>query len=104
MEHPSDETLKRFVAGTAARDESRIVVAHLLKGCASCARKVRDLMQPDEVRRDLYDSVLNRFDRGLVEGLESSISPVQTLRTVLNRLLEGDHQPPPSRKPPYRES
>jgi len=58
VEHPSDETLRRFVAGTAARDESRIVVAHLLKGCASCARKIRDLMQPAEVGRDLYDSAL----------------------------------------------
>ena len=98
MEHPSDEALKRFVAGTAARDERRVIVAHLLKGCATCARKVRDLMKPDEVRRDLYDSVLNRFDRGLVESLESSISPVQTVRAVLGHPLM-DGREGPRRKP-----
>jgi hypothetical protein len=87
VEHPSEETLKRFVAGTAARDEGRVVVAHPLKGCASCARKIRDLMQPEAVGREAYDSALNRFDQRLVNGLESSISPVQTLRTMLSRFL-----------------
>jgi hypothetical protein len=105
MDHPSEETLQRFVAGTAAREEGRAVVAHLLKGCASCARKIRDLMQPDAVHREVYDSPLNRFDHGLVEGLESSLSPAQplrTLRTLLNRLRDEDREPPPSPKPPYR--
>lgn len=75
MEHPSEETLKRFVSGTAPRDESRTVVAHLLKGCALCARKIRALMQPATVRRDGYEPALERFDRRLIEGLESSVGP-----------------------------
>ena len=95
MEHPSEETLKRFVAGTAVREESLVIVAHLLKGCPACAGKIRRLMLPDRVCRESYDSALNRFDHGLVEALESSISPVQTLRTVLTQLLEADGEPPP---------
>jgi hypothetical protein len=33
MDHPSEETLKRFAAGTATREENRAVVSHLVKGC-----------------------------------------------------------------------
>ena len=49
-------------------------------------------MLPEPVSSQSYDSALNRFDRGLVDALESSISPVQTLRTVLGRLLESDRE------------
>src|SRR3954463_16192461 len=79
MDHPSEETLKRFVAGTASRDESRSVVAHLLKGCAVCAKKIRALMEPAVVRREIYDSPLERFNQRQVETLESSVNPMQAL-------------------------
>jgi hypothetical protein len=102
VEHPSEETLKRFVKGTAVREERLAIVAHLLRGCPACARKIRQLMLPDPVCRQSYDSALNRFDSGLVEALESSISPVQTLRTVLTQLLEGDGEPPPGGGKPRR--
>lgn len=102
MEHPSEETLKRFVSGTGSRAESRSVVAHLLKGCAPCARKIRILMEPARVRWDGYDSAIEQFDHELIETLESSISPVQTLRTALSRLLNEDREPPGG-KPPRRE-
>jgi hypothetical protein len=94
VEHPWEETLKRFVTGTAVREESLAIVAHLLKGCPACAQKIRRLMVPESVCRQSYDSALNRFDRGLVEALESSISPVQTLRTVLSQLLEPEGERP----------
>jgi hypothetical protein len=98
MEHPWEETLKRFVAGTALREERLGVVAHLLRGCPACAGKIRQLMMPEPVSREAYNSALNRFDHGLVEALESSISPVQALRTVLTQLLEGE-LPPGGGKP-----
>jgi hypothetical protein len=82
MDHPSEETLKRFAAGTAAREESRAVVAHFLKGCSACARKLRQLMEPDAVSRTSYEAALDRFDQGLIERLESSVDPLQTLRTT----------------------
>jgi hypothetical protein len=102
MDHPSEETLKRFAAGTASRDESRAVVAHLLKGCASCARKIRALMEPASVRREIYDSPLERFDQKQVETLESSIDLRRTWRTALSRLLDEKREPP-DRKGPRRE-
>ena len=83
MDHPSEETLKRFVAGTAPREESRAVVAHLLKGCSACAGKIRGLMEPETVSRTSYETALDRFDQGLIESLESSISPLQTLRAMM---------------------
>jgi hypothetical protein len=95
VEHPWEETLKRFVTGTTKREESLAVVAHLLKGCPACARKIRQLMTPEPVCREAYSSALNRFGDGLVEALESSISPVQTLRTVLTQLLDVESGPPP---------
>jgi len=89
MDHPSEETLKRFAAGTASREESRNVVAHLLKGCAPCGRTLRELMKPDSVPPASYETALERFDQGLIEDLESSISPLQTLRTVLKGAFPG---------------
>lgn len=83
MDHPSEETLKRFAAGTASREESRNVVAHLLKGCAPCAARLKALTEPKSVAGESYDAALDRFDQGMIEALETSISPVQTLRTIL---------------------
>ena len=85
MDHPSEETLKRFAAGTASREESRNVVAHLLKGCAHCATRLKTLMEP-RCAGASYDAALDRFDQGMIEALETSISPIQTLRTVLQGL------------------
>jgi hypothetical protein len=104
VEHPGEETLRRFVAGTASREESFAIVAHLLRGCPACARKIRELMLPEPVHGECYNSALNRFDHGLVEALESSISPIQTLRTVLTQLLDADGEPPAGGKPRPRRS
>jgi hypothetical protein len=65
LEHPSEETLKRFAAGTASRDESRAVVAHLVKGCRSCAAALRSLMKPSEAPEKTYGDVLDRFGEKL---------------------------------------
>jgi hypothetical protein len=67
LEHPSEETLKRFVAGTASRDESRAVVAHLVKGCRSCAAFLRSQMQPVETPQKTYGDILARFGERLPE-------------------------------------
>jgi hypothetical protein len=93
MDHPSEEVLQRFASGTASREESRTVVKHLVKGCPACARKLRDLMEPKAVPRSAYEGPLDHFDQGLIEGLESSISPMQTLRTVLRGALPDPPEP-----------
>jgi hypothetical protein len=66
MEHLiSRATLERFAAGTAGRDEKRAIVAHLVKGCATCAAVLRELDRRDcrEQPVDDYDQVLDRFER-----------------------------------------
>ena len=87
MEHPPEETLRRFVSGTARRQESKAVVAHLLKGCADCSRKLKSLIESEPVAGGAYDEALGRFDRGLLELLESSIDPAHTLRNFLGKVL-----------------
>jgi hypothetical protein len=99
MDHPSEETLKRFAAGTAVREESRHVVAHLLKGCSACARRLRELMEPDSVPRAAYEAALERFDQGLIETLESSIDPLDTLRVAMGGLpLDPPEEEPRKKK------
>jgi hypothetical protein len=73
MDHPSEETLKRFAAGTATREENRAVVSHLVKGCQECAWKLRTLMEPESVSAGDYEAALDSFDQELIETLESSI-------------------------------
>jgi anti-sigma factor ChrR (cupin superfamily) len=97
LDHPSEETLKRFAAGTASREESRNVVAHLLKGCAHCANRLKTLTEPRSVSGASYDDALDRFDQGMIEALETSISPVQTLRTILRGALPHERLDPKRR-------
>jgi hypothetical protein len=70
VQHPSDEILKLFAKGTTSREEGRAVVAHLLKGCPSCAEKIKTFLQPDPVAGDTHEAVLKRFEDGLAARLE----------------------------------
>ena len=92
MDHPSEEILKRFTAGTASGDESRAVVAHLIRGCALCAARLRLLIEPPRVAVASYEAALDRFDQEVVGGLKSSVSPARLLRELLKgaqpRLVE----------------
>ena len=89
MDHPSEETLKRFATGTGTREENRAVVIHLLKGCPACARTLRALMEPNPVTRADYEEPLDRFDHGLLQGLESAIEPLETARNIPRGVLLG---------------
>jgi hypothetical protein len=88
VDHPSEEILKRFASCAASRLEGRAVVAHLLKGCAVCAGKLKSWMEPAAVPASAYEDALSRFDRGLLETLEESIKPVEKLRGLPG---EGSH-------------
>jgi len=92
MDHPSEEILKRFAAGTASREERRSVVAHLIRGCALCATRLRSLLDPPRVAGSSYEATLERFDRELIGNLEATVSPARFLRELLKgakpRLLE----------------
>lgn len=94
MDHPSEETLKRFAAGTASREEGRNVVAHLLKGCPFCVTHLNSLIEPASVSGASYDAALDRFDQGMIETLETSISPVQTLQSILRGVFPRERTDP----------
>jgi hypothetical protein len=87
VHHPSEGSLKRFTSGTASGQERKAVVAHLLKGCTDCSRKLKSLIEPEPVAGGAYDEALARFDRELLELLDCSIDPGQTLRTFLGSVL-----------------
>src|SRR4030095_8075729 len=93
MEHPSEETLKRFASGTPSREEGRAVVAHLLKGCTACTHKLQALMGPESVTAHAYDAALDRFDEGFLDRLERSAETKEVLRSAprfLDRPLPRD--------------
>jgi hypothetical protein len=66
-EHPvSFDLLDRFAAGATTRDEKRLVVRHLLTGCASCRRRLGRAwpLESQQLPPDAYDQALDRsFDR-----------------------------------------
>ena len=92
MDHPSEETLKRFAAGSSPREESRAVVAHLLKGCSACVATLRVLMQPPPVAVRSYEQPLSRFDRNLLGKLESGVDREPALATVLRGMARHRSQ------------
>jgi hypothetical protein len=83
LEHPSEETLKRFTAGTASREESRAVVAHLVKGCRTCSAALRSLMKSVETPVKTYEEILDRSRERLSElADEAQRRPAPRLRLL----------------------
>ena len=79
MDHPvSRESLKKFATGTSTRQENRTIVAHLLQGCAECARQINEGVRP-EVPDDAYDAVLARMsgERTLRRGSWAKLLPFE---------------------------
>lgn len=67
MDHPvSENCLVRFASGKTSAAENRSLVAHLLRGCGSCSRKVAALLCP-EVSPAAYDLILSRAERSLAD-------------------------------------
>lgn len=51
-EHPSPEILALFMAGQASLADNRLVVRHLLAGCASCVAVTRGIWQGTTTLRE----------------------------------------------------
>lgn len=65
MDHPiSENCLERFAIGRATPAENRSLVAHLLKGCSACSRKLATLLRP-EVQPASYDRVFARVESSI---------------------------------------
>jgi tetratricopeptide (TPR) repeat protein len=61
----TDDSIKRFAAGTAPPGECRSIVAHLLQGCQPCAERLRQLAGYAPVGEASYDRALDRFEEEL---------------------------------------
>jgi hypothetical protein len=85
VEHPiSRDSLERFAAGAATREESRQVALHLLKGCRTCAGTLRDLDR-GRVSMDAYDRALDHFERALRAEVEAPSGMLTVVRAVLKK-------------------
>lgn len=81
MDHPiAPDSLARFLAGGASREENRRVVAHLLKGCPLCAQRVEELLvEPEPDEEHGYDAAFDRFERVAVPAKEPSAAKLPAL-------------------------
>lgn len=85
MEHQiSRESLERFAAGSATRDEGRAIAIHLLKGCGTCAAALRNLDR-NRAPMDAYDRSLDRFEREVRGEVQAPSGMLTVLRAVLSR-------------------
>lgn len=65
MEHPvSESCLERFATGRTSPAENRSLVAHLMKGCEFCSRKIATMLRP-EVPSSAYDKVFARVEKSI---------------------------------------
>ena len=78
------ESLERFAAGSATREEGRTIAIHLLKGCATCAATLRDL-ERGRAPMDAYDRALDRFERELRSEVVAPSGMLTALRAVLSK-------------------
>lgn len=86
MEHRiTRESLERFAAGSATREEGRDIAVHLLKGCATCAATLRSLDR-SRAPMDAYDRALDRFER----ELRSEVAAPSGMLTVLRAVLKAE--------------
>lgn len=86
MSHPvSDESLKRFAMRTASPEESRSIVAHLLKGCSFCAKRLRSLEWPAPSAVS-YDAVFARLEMASQEPAKALPNSLQEPRELLAEL------------------
>lgn len=84
----SDNTLERFARGTAAGDECRAVLSHLLAGCASCRGRLRPLGGFESSGPADYGAVLDRFEGGMRRSVlePAAAEEVETLLAELERV------------------
>jgi hypothetical protein len=97
--HPTEGELRRLVLGELARDETRVVVRHLLAGCEACravTRRLWSLGDPPGERRTGLD--LEGGERmNEIEAAQGEIrAAVRDLRSIRLRLLGLVSTLPPS--------
>jgi hypothetical protein len=69
MDHPvSSRCLERFAEGRTTPAENRSLVAHLMRGCADCSRRLAKLVRP-EIPAGAYDAVFTRVERSVSDTI-----------------------------------
>jgi tetratricopeptide (TPR) repeat protein len=69
MSHLTDESLRRFTAGTASPAEGREILAHLLARCRVCAERLRTMAGLEAPPAPCYERPLDRFEDHLRHAL-----------------------------------
>ncbi|HKH46450.1 MAG TPA: tetratricopeptide repeat protein [Thermoanaerobaculia bacterium] len=70
-DHPATEAFVRMTRGTAAPEESREIVRHLLRGCAVCARQAEAARRADSPQGpDSYNEAFARLERTVAERVQ----------------------------------
>ena len=87
--HPiSRATLESFAAGSASPQENRVIVSHLLGGCATCAATLRDLNRGKPASAGAYEGSLDRFERELRGAVTAPSGTLTVLRAVVSKFSD----------------
>lgn len=85
--HPSRETLRLLVQGTAGAAEVREAVRHLLQGCASCSREIEQARRSQKLAPASYDDAIQRLRRKIAEGGLEALRAPESPRALYAELL-----------------
>lgn len=90
LNHPiSRASLERFACGGATPQENRVIVAHLLQGCATCAGTLRDLDRGKLAPASAYENALDGFERELRGSVTAPSGTLTVLRAVVTKFSDS---------------
>ena len=87
--HPiSRASLERFACGGTTPQENRVIVTHLLQGCATCAGTLRDLDRGKPAPASAYEKALDGFERELRGSVTAPSGTLTVLRAVVTKFSD----------------
>jgi hypothetical protein len=89
LNHPiSRASLERFAFGSASAQENRVITAHLLRGCATCAGTLRELDRGKPTPASAYERALDGFERELRGEVTAPSGTLTVLRAVVSKFSD----------------
>lgn len=90
-EHPQPEAFYRMTRGTAAPEESREIVRHLLLGCSTCAGRAEAARSAETpAGLEIYDEVFARLTRHVAAGAQRLQKEREEARPLYTELLQQE--------------
>jgi tetratricopeptide (TPR) repeat protein len=90
-EHPEIEAFARMTRGTAAPEESREIVRHLLRGCAICAGRAEAARSAESPQNpEIYNEVFARLERQAAERIQRLEKERDEARPLYTELLQQE--------------